>query len=98
MDAMISAAKRAISPYKQGFSDFHAQVYDNTFTGEDSLKYNQGNADARRQFCHSHEVRHHDRSGATIITCHYSQTDAYYKTSWRRYYGHLDAEVVYVGT
>lgn len=87
-----------MSPYRQGFLDFHNnQTYENTFTGIESKQYDQGNANARRQFCHSHEVRHRDRSGATIITCHYSPTDARIEASWRRWTGHHDAEVVYVG-
>lgn len=95
----IRRAHPPITPYRQGFLDFHnAQVYENTFMGNEAQQYDQGNADARRQFCRSHEVRHRDRcSGAIIITNHYSPQDARIEASWRRFNGHPDAEVVYVG-
>lgn len=83
------------TPYRKGFLDFHdAQRYENIFSGNEARQYDQGNADACRQFCRSHEVRHRDRhSGAIIITCHFSPQDARVEASWRRYNGHGDAEV-----
>lgn len=86
------------TPYRHGFLDFHNnQTYENIYTGDEAEQYDRGSAEACRQFCRSHEVRHRDRSGATIITCHFSPQDAQVEASWRRWNGHPDAEVVYVG-